>query len=102
MFPLGTAPDYTKGFMSDKSVHSLALRLPAAFLRFWTDDPRDGPGLIDAELYARAKREGLTWVQVGVRHRPRTIGQTTVRVGTVTETLRELWKLRRTLKQESA
>jgi dolichol-phosphate mannosyltransferase len=58
--------------------------------------------LIDAELYVRAKREGLTWVQVGVRHRPRTGGQTTVRVGTITETLRELWALRRTLKRESA
>jgi dolichol-phosphate mannosyltransferase len=57
--------------------------------------------LIDAELYARAKREGLTWVQVGVQHRPRTGGQTTVRVGTITETLRELWNLRRTLRQES-
>lgn len=43
--------NYTKGPMSDKSTHSLAQRLPAAFLRFWTDDPRNEPGLIDAELY---------------------------------------------------
>jgi glycosyltransferase involved in cell wall biosynthesis len=57
--------------------------------------------LVDAELYARAKRAGLTWKQVGVRHRPRELGSTTVRVSTITETLRELWELRRTLRRES-
>lgn len=56
--------------------------------------------LIDAELYARAKRAGLTWTQVGVRHRPREQGSTTVKVSTVTETLRELWALRRRLARE--
>jgi dolichol-phosphate mannosyltransferase len=56
--------------------------------------------LIDAELYARAKRAGLKWNQVGVRHRSREQGATTVRVATITETLRELWALRRKLNQE--
>lgn len=58
--------------------------------------------LVDAELYARAKRNGLSWTQVGVRHRAREHGSTTVRVGTITETLRELWALRRTISQETA
>jgi glycosyltransferase involved in cell wall biosynthesis len=53
--------------------------------------------LIDAELYARAKRAGLTWKQVGVRHRPREQGSTTVKASTVTETLKELWRLKRSL-----
>lgn len=46
--------------------------------------------LIDAELYARAQKAGLTWVQVGVRHRPRELGTTTVKLSTILETLREL------------
>ena len=37
--------------MSDKSAHPVAYRLPAAFLRFWTGDPRQEPGLVDAEAY---------------------------------------------------
>ncbi len=53
--------------------------------------------LIDAELYARARRAGLTWIQVPVTHRPRERGSSTVRPGTVLETLRELWRLRRSL-----
>ncbi|RMF77538.1 MAG: glycosyltransferase family 2 protein, partial [Nitrospirae bacterium] len=53
--------------------------------------------LIDAELYARARRAGLTWVQVPVTHRPRERGSSTVRPATVLETLRELWRLRRSL-----
>jgi len=53
--------------------------------------------LIDAELYTRARRAGLKWVQVGVTHRPRERGSSTVRVGTITETLHELWRLRRSL-----
>ncbi len=56
--------------------------------------------LIDAELYARAKKAGLRWKQVGVTHRPREKGSSTVRVGTVTETLRELWRLRKRLEAE--
>jgi dolichol-phosphate mannosyltransferase len=51
--------------------------------------------LIDAELYLRAKKAGLTRTQVGVRHRPRTRGSTTVRASTVTQTLRALWNLSR-------
>lgn len=53
--------------------------------------------LIDAELYARADRAGLRWVQGPVNHRPRTEGSTTVKVGTIRETLGELWRLRRSL-----
>ncbi len=53
--------------------------------------------LIDAELYARAKRAGLTWTQVGVTHRPREKGSSTVKPRTVTDTLRELWQLKRSL-----
>lgn len=53
--------------------------------------------LIDAELYARARRAGLTWTQVGVTHRPRMAGSSTVKAATVTATLRELWRLRRSL-----
>ncbi len=56
--------------------------------------------LIDAELYARAKKAGLRWVQVGVTHRPREKGSSTVRVSTVTETLAELWRLRKRLEAE--
>lgn len=58
--------------------------------------------LIDAELYARAKAAGLSWVQVGVQHRPRELGRTTVKSSTVAETLRELWALREQLKQETS
>ena len=53
--------------------------------------------LIDAEMYARAARAGLRWTQVGVTHRPRTRGSSTVRARTVSETLRELRSLRRSL-----
>ena len=56
--------------------------------------------LIDAELYARADRAGLSWKQVGVQHRPRELGTTTVKTSTVTDTLRELWTLRKRLKLE--
>lgn len=58
--------------------------------------------LIDAELYARAKAAGLSWIQVGVQHRPRELGRTTVKSSTVAETLRELWALREQLKQETS
>jgi glycosyltransferase involved in cell wall biosynthesis len=54
--------------------------------------------LVDAELYARARRAGLTWTQVGVTHRPRLAGSSTVKAATVTATLRELWRLRRSLR----
>lgn len=54
--------------------------------------------LVDAELYARARRAGLTWTQVGVTHRPRMAGRSTVKAATVTATLRELWRLRRSLR----
>jgi len=53
--------------------------------------------LIDAELFARAQSSGLSWRQVGVPHRPRLSGSTTVSVSTVFETLRELRALKRSL-----
>ena len=53
--------------------------------------------LIDAELYARADRAGLRWVQGPVRHRPRVEGSTTVKVGTIQETLGELFALKKAL-----
>ncbi len=53
--------------------------------------------LIDAELFARAQSAGLSWRQVGVPHRPRLSGSTTVSLSTVFETLRELRALKRSL-----
>ena len=53
--------------------------------------------LIDAEIYLRAKKAGLTFTQLGVTHRPRTMGSTTVKLKTVTDTLRQLWQLRRSV-----
>jgi glycosyltransferase involved in cell wall biosynthesis len=53
--------------------------------------------LIDAELYLRAKKAGLKRAQVGVRHRPRTLGNTTVRPATIAQTLRALWNLSRSV-----
>lgn len=57
--------------------------------------------LIDAELYARAKNAGLTWTQVGVKHRPRELGSTTVKVSTIVETLTELRALRARVGREA-
>lgn len=54
--------------------------------------------LIDAELYARADLAGLRWAQGPVKHRPRTQGSTTVKVGTIRETLRQLFSLKKALK----
>ncbi len=53
--------------------------------------------VIDAEIYIRAKKAGLKWTQVGVTHRPRTMGSTTVKVSTVVETLNQLRTLRRSV-----
>lgn len=53
--------------------------------------------VIDAEIYIRAKKAGLTFTQLGVTHRPRTMGSTTVKVKTVTDTLKQLWQLRRSV-----
>ncbi len=57
--------------------------------------------LIDAELYARAQRAGLRWAQVGVPHRPRELGSTTVKAATVSDTVRELWALKKKLDREA-
>jgi len=54
--------------------------------------------LIDAELFARARHAGAHWREVGVTHRPRDGGSSTVRVSTVFDTLRYLWSLRRALR----
>ena len=53
--------------------------------------------LIDAELHLRARKAGMKRTQVGVRHRPRTHGATTVRPATIAQTLRELWNLSRSV-----
>lgn len=58
--------------------------------------------LIDAELYARARLAGLSWAQVGVQHRPRELGSTTVKSSTVAETLRELWSLKKQIDLEAS
>jgi dolichol-phosphate mannosyltransferase len=57
--------------------------------------------LVDAELCARAKRKGLTWKQVGVIHQPRVHGSSTIKTSAITETLRELWALRRAIRRET-
>jgi glycosyltransferase involved in cell wall biosynthesis len=51
--------------------------------------------LIDAELFVRAKRAGLRWAEVGVTHRPREGGSSTVRYGLAWPVLRGLLGLRR-------
>lgn len=53
--------------------------------------------LVDAELYLRLREAGLRWVQVGVEHRPRRHGVSTVGLGHVLPTLRGLWRLRRSM-----
>jgi len=63
--------------------------------------PLDSEGfLIDAELFARTRRAGGRWREVGVTHRPREHGSTTVRVATISRTLRELWSLRRSIARD--
>jgi hypothetical protein len=57
--------------------------------------------LIDAELFARAKMAGLAWAQVGVRHRPRELGSSTVSPSTVMKTLGQLRALKRRLDAEA-
>lgn len=65
--------------------------------------PLDSDGfLIDAELFARTRQAGGRWREVGVTHRPREQGSTTVRISTVAETLRELWALRRSISRGTA
>jgi len=49
--------------------------------------------LIDTELVARVHRGGWRYVQKGVRHYPRTAGQSTVRPGDVPHTLASLARL---------
>jgi dolichol-phosphate mannosyltransferase len=53
--------------------------------------------LIDAELFARADRAGLRWVQVGVGHHPREHGRSTIRATQTLTSLGELWRLARSL-----
>jgi len=65
--------------------------------------PLDSDGfLIDAELFARTRKAGGRWREIGVTHRPREQGSTTVKVSTVTETLRELWALRRSIARDDS
>lgn len=57
--------------------------------------------LIDAELYARASREGLRVAQLPVTHRARRGGRSSVRPATVGRTLLHLWRLSRDLRSET-
>jgi len=57
--------------------------------------------VIDAEIYIRAKKAGLRWTQLGVTHRPRTMGSTTVKVSTVVETLKQLRALRKAVSRDA-
>lgn len=57
--------------------------------------------VIDAEIYIRAKKAGLRWTQLGVTHRPRTMGSTTIKVSTVVETLKQLRALRRAVSRDA-
>jgi len=54
--------------------------------------------LIDAELFARARRAGGSWREIPVTHRERADGSSTVRVRTIWDTLRQLWDVRRSLR----
>lgn len=51
--------------------------------------------LIDAELFARAQQAGLRWAEVGVTHRAREGGSSTVRYGLAWPIFRGLLGLRR-------
>lgn len=53
--------------------------------------------LIDAELFARADRGGLRWVQVGILHQPRSGGSSSIRLSMALAAVRDLWRLRRDL-----
>ena len=57
--------------------------------------------LVDAEIYARARRAGLRIAQLPVRHRPRRAGRSTVRLAAVWTSWRQLLALRRRLRDEA-
>ena len=48
---------------------------------------------IDTEIVARARKWNWRISEVGVRHYPRTAGQTTVRPGDIPRTLRRVWRM---------
>ena len=54
--------------------------------------------LIDAEIYARARLDGVRYRQLPVRHRARTAGRSSIRWSVVGRSLRELLELRRALR----
>lgn len=58
--------------------------------------PRVATGaLVNAEMYFRLQRAGLTYAQVDVGHYPRKFGlQTGAKVSVILRMLRELWRLR--------
>jgi len=59
--------------------------------------------LIDTEMLAKARNMGLSIGQTGVRHLPRTAGeQTGANLGVILRAFKELFKLRRHIKQEHA
>jgi glycosyltransferase involved in cell wall biosynthesis len=53
--------------------------------------------LIDAEVFAKARRAGMRWAQVGVTHRRRQHGTSHVRLGMGWDSLRGLLRIRRSL-----
>ena len=54
--------------------------------------------LFNAELFARARKQGIAWAQVDVEHYPRQRGQQTgANPLVILRTLRELWVLRKLL-----
>src|SRR5262249_17288244 len=52
---------------------------------------------INAELLASAQSTNLTVLEVGVRHRPRLAGRSTVRISNIWQTIQELVRIRRRL-----
>lgn len=56
--------------------------------------------LVDAEIYARCRRAGLSAVQLPVTHHPRAAGQSTVRPSAVLRALGDLYELVRVLRRE--
>jgi glycosyltransferase involved in cell wall biosynthesis len=48
---------------------------------------------VDSEILAKARKEGFTMTEIGVRHYPRRAGRSTVRASHIMKTLRELAKI---------
>lgn len=68
-----------------------ALKLFPGKVRQWEFHSRHF--LIDAEFFLLAKKHHFRVVQVPVRHLPRQMGTSTIRLSTVFETLKDMWDL---------